>query len=466
MSVLSVFQALLWLGLLLLVGRLVRERVPLFRRIFLPSSILAGVLGLLLGAQVLGRWLPEAPGGIFPEAVVLVWRALPGVLINVVFAALFLGTRIPGPAEVWRRAGPQVAFGQVLAWGQYAAGMLLTLLVLTPFFDVSPLAGALIEITFEGGHGTAAGMAGAFRDLGFPDGADLAMGLATVGVVMGVVIGTALINWGVRSGRLRLAGEPHSRAEVAALEDSAFESEPAPRKGGEPTTDPLAIQIGFVALAIALGWLLLRGLVLIEQATWGGEGGLALLAHVPLFPMAMLGGVILQLVLDRLGHGAAVDRHLMNRISGASLDFIIVAALSTLSLSILGAYLLPFLLLALTGIAWNVFVFVVLAPRMLPEHWFERGIGDFGQSMGVTVTGLLLIRMADPRNRSGALDAFGYKQLLTEPFVGGGLVTAASLPLIARFGGPTFFGAALGLTVFWMLFGIFLFRPKRQKRSP
>jgi glutamate:Na+ symporter, ESS family len=69
-----------------------------------------------------------------------------------------------------------------------------------------------------------------------------------------------------------------------------------------------------------------------------------------------------------------------------------------------------------------------------PEFWFERGIGDLGQSMGVTATGLILMRVADPDNRTPALEAFGYKQLGFEPFLGGGLITATSVPLIAQFG--------------------------------
>jgi glutamate:Na+ symporter, ESS family len=50
---------------------------------------------------------------------------------------------------------------------------------------MNPIAGALIEIGFEGGHGTAAGLAGTFETFGFAEGADLALGLATVGLVAG-----------------------------------------------------------------------------------------------------------------------------------------------------------------------------------------------------------------------------------------------------------------------------------------
>lgn len=94
----------------------------------------------------------------------------------------------------------------------------------------------------------------------------------------------------------------------------------------------------------------------------------------------------------------------------------------------------PILLLAIAGIAWNICAFAFIAPRMSPFYWFERGIGDLGQSMGVTAMGLLLMRMVDPENRSGAFETFAYKQLFFEPIVGGGLFTAAAPPLIAKFG--------------------------------
>lgn len=73
------------------------------------------------------------------------------MFINVVFATLFLGKTVPSVKKIWRMAGPQVIMGQAVSWGQYVIGLLLTLLVLTPFFGMNPLAGALIEISFVGG---------------------------------------------------------------------------------------------------------------------------------------------------------------------------------------------------------------------------------------------------------------------------------------------------------------------------
>lgn len=254
-----------------------------------------------------------------------------------------------------------------------------------------------------------------------------------------------------------MAADPDARERLADLD----EREPATIDASSSSTDPMSVHLGFVAIAIAIGWVALQGLEALEVATWGGEDGLELLVHLPLFPMAMLGGVALQLVLDRTGRARLIDRQLVNRISGTALDVIIVAALATLSLEAIGGNLGPFVVLAVAGIAWNLGAYLLLAPRIVPMHPYERGLGDLGQSMGMTVTGLLLLRMADPGNRSGGMEAFGYKQLLFEPVVGGGLFTAASVPLVAQLGAvPVLLGTSV-LLVFWVVLGVRRFGPER-----
>ena len=469
-SVEEVLGAVMAAALLIVVAAAIRARVEWFRALFLPASLIAGVLALGLGPQVLGRLVGAVGGpaaladGALPASVLDAWSALPGVLISVVFAGLFIGKEIPTPRRIWEIAGPQVALGQSIAWGQYVVGIGLGLLVLSPVFGLDPMAGALIEIGFEGGHGTAAGLAGTFEEFGFAEGADMALALATIGLVSGVVLGTVLVNWAVRTGRIDPEGGSGSeRAEHLRQSsdddlDDLDDREPTD-DAVQTATDPLSIHLGYIAMAIGIGWLLLRGLQWIERATWGGEGGIELLVHVPLFPLAMIGGVLLQLLLDRIPRERRVDRHLVNRISGTALDLIIVAAIGTLSLEAIGGNAGAIAVLAVGGIAWNVGAFLLLAPRIVPAHPYERGLGDFGQSMGMTVTGLLLMRIADPSNRSGGVEAFGYKQLLFEPVVGGGLFTAASIPLIVQFGPVPVLVLTSVLLIFWILFGMWRFGP-------
>ena len=449
--------ALILLGVLLLAGKSMRLATPPLQRLFMPSSVIAGAFGLLLGPEVLGRMMSGIQGasGLFPGYVIDVWTTLPALLINVIFAGLFLGKKLPGMREVWMIAGPQVAFGQTLAWGQYVIGITLALLVLTPFFGAPPMVGALIEIGFQGGHGTAAGLQGTFEKVGFEEATDLALGLATVGVVSGLLFGVWAIQWGTRRGYSNVLDRPSE----ANPQDLLGVADPSDREAaGWLTTrsssiDVLTLSAAFLGVAILLGKVILEALILIESKAFGSE----FMTYVPLFPLAMIGGLILQMVLSRFDRYELLDRGMVIRIQNLALDLLIVSAVATLSLTVLGENLAVFLLLAIAGVTWNVLVFVKLARRMIPEYWFERGIGDTGQSLGMTATGLLLIRMADPDHRSPAMEAFGYKQLLFEPIVGGGLFTAISVPLIFEFGPLPILILALVLMLGFMALGILYF---------
>jgi ESS family glutamate:Na+ symporter len=474
-NLLSVFFAFVLLGILVLLGRAVKQKIKLFQDLYLPESIIAGAIALLLGPGVLGAIAlqlgadPNAyiAGGLFPEPIREVWSQSPGVFINIVFAALFLGETIPNPQEIWRKTAPQVAFGQTLAWGQYVVGLLLTLLVLIPVFKITPIAGALIEIAFEGGHGTAAGMAGTFEKLGFPEGGDLALGLATVGIVSGVIAGTVLADWGRRrhfipAAPVAVEGDAQFQ-EMAETEDRQTRVKRAALLHNL-LIDPLSLNFGFTGLAVVIGWLILQALASLEAATWG-RGDLEIVRAIPLFPMALIGGIVVQLILARLDLDALIMRRFQERIAGVALDVVVITALASISLTVIGANLGVFLILSVAGILWNILAFIYLAPRILPTYWFERGIGDMGQSMGVTATGILLIRMVDPENRSGAFESFAYKQLFFEPIVGGGLFTAAAPALIQRFGAIAILLLSAALLAFWLFFGILNYRSIRTQSA-
>ncbi|MYL69385.1 sodium:glutamate symporter [Halobacillus litoralis] len=454
--------ALLYIGVFLLIGKIIRVKWTLLQNLFLPSSIIGGFIALFLGPQVLGKFMPEDSffsNGIMPESIIEVWSALPGLMINVVFAALFLGAAIPKLKDIWFYAGPQLALGWSVGWGQYVVGITLAVLILVPFFDLPAMSGALIEVAFEGGHGTAAGMASTFEELGFAEAFDLAIGLATIGVLSGVIFGIILINWGVRNKKTKVIEDVEDFSDLRKRGVMEYQNrEPAGKMTLRPESiEPLSFHISIVFIAILLGWLLLQGLIGLESITIGSD----FMSYIPLFPLAMIGGIALQIFFSKKDKYNLVDRRMINRIQGLALDILILTAISTVSLDVIGEYLVPFVILAAAGIAWNLFGFLVLAPRMIPQYWFERGIGDFGQSMGVTATGLLLMRVVDPDNESPAFEAFGYKQLFYEPFLGGGFVTALSVPFIAQFGPWPTLIVAVAMTAIGIFFGLFYFGKKK-----
>lgn len=450
MKVFDVLLAFVVLSALLLLASAIKRRFGWLQRLGLPEALIAGLLGLLVG--------PFSPWAVLPETVYTVWSQTPGVLITLVFASLFLGQRLPSAGVLWQRAASQTCFGLTLGFGQYLVGGLVVLLVLQPLLGTNALLACLIEVGFEGGHGTAAGMGPTFADLGLPSGEALGLAMATVGVLAAVLLGSALVVIG-RS-RAWLCQGNNQQMSAAERQPHALATSPAqaPDNGmtEAATIDQLTLNLALCGAAVGLG-VLLREL-LIALGGFGGPGGIRLLSAVPLFPLAMLGGLLLQLLLQQLNHSTLASPQLQGSIGSLAMDLLIAAAMASLNLPLLEENWLAFAVLATTGLLWNLAAVLLLAPRLFQDHWFERAIADFGQGTGVTATGLLLLRMADPRGSSRVMEAFSFKQLLFEPFLGGGLVTALAPIALAAWGLQRWTAAALALTVASALLGLAIAR--------
>ncbi|MGL6134184.1 MAG: sodium/glutamate symporter, partial [Prochlorococcaceae cyanobacterium] len=281
MKLFDVLIAFVALSLLLLFATALRQRWGLLRGLGLPEALVAGLLGLAIG--------PFSPLRLFPESVYTVWSQTPGVLINVVFASLFIGQTLPSRRVLWQRAASQTAFGMVLGFGQYFVGGLVVLLVLRPLLGTNPLMACLIEVGFEGGHGTAAGMGSAFSRLGLESGEALGLAMATFGVLAGVLVGSALVVIGRR--RQWLLQEPPQ-----AMTRSAARPEVAAAASHSATIDGLTLNLALIGGAIGLGVLLRQALVSLAGAL-GGEESAQLFSALPLFPLAMVGGLLVQQLL-------------------------------------------------------------------------------------------------------------------------------------------------------------------------
>jgi ESS family glutamate:Na+ symporter len=182
----------------------------------------------------------------------------------------------------------------------------------------------------------------------------------------------------------------------------------------------------------------------------------------PLFPLCMIGGSLIQLVSQKLRVNRLIDHGQMQRLSGASLDFLIVSAVATIKLSVVLENWMPLLILSVAGLAWGVFMVVFVAPRLLPNAWFECAIAEFGQALGVTATGLMLLRTVDPENKTPAATNFGYKQLFHEPFLGGGICTALALTLVFTIGWMKVLLLSALMFVIWTVISVTLILRRRQ----
>ena len=428
------------LSVLLVVGKALRVRLSFLQRLYLPSSVIGGILGLAV-LTVLG---PRAP-----SEVVDGMRTIPGFMINVIFATIFLGAAVPKVKDVIRLALPQLVLGQILAWGQYVVGLGLAGFVFVKLFGVPAMFGNLLEIGFEGGHGTVGGMAESFTAYGWEEGIALGYTVATVGMIVGIVFGMAIVQWALRRGYVKEvrtfeSRTPHERRGIHVAEER-------PSAGLQTvccdSIDSLAWHVAIIGVACLIGWGL-RQLIPVKG--------------FPLFPLCMIGGVLLELVAKRLKIDLLVDRVQMERLSGAALDFLVVSAVATIQLKVVAANWQPLVILLAAGTAWSVWAVLFVSPRIFRDAWVERGIAEFGQASGVTATGLMLLRTVDPENRTPAAMSFGYKQLLHEPFMGGGIWTALALTLVFKFGWQPVFWFSCAMLLVWGVVAFVLARSNRR----
>lgn len=436
--------------LLLIIGKFLRVKLIFLQKMFIPSSIIGGILGLII---------LQSMGELIPSDFTAGWGKLPGFLINIVFASLFLGIKIPKISKIWQHAGSQLVYGQIVAWGQYVVGVGLSLFVLIHMFDIPKYLGVIVPVGFEGGHGTAGGLKDVFKGLGWSDGGDFALASATAGIVGAVIFGMILVNWAVRNKHTK------SLKSIGKLKGDSingiYNENERPVAGFQTVNpgsiDSLAFHLGLIGLAILIGYGIKQIL---------GLTGNDVLQKFPLFPLSMIGGVILQLILTKFSKKNLIDHNLMQRLSGTALDFLVIAAIALISLPVILKGLVPFLIIVSGGILWNIFCVMFLAKRMLPGSWFERSIAEMGQSMGVTATGLLLLRVVDPKNETEAMSAFGYKQLLHEPFMGGGLWTSFAVIFAIEKGPLPVFYISVSAIIIWIIIWSIFFRKSIQRKQP
>jgi len=507
---------------LLLLGFVLRAKVKILQRYFIPASVAGGIVGLVaitalspfrlsvgqqhesaLNGQAIGAPLRqqfEAQGVRLSEGAACAveaanaWRVTdgsrsyavvkskkrievyelrtgwngqliarqlrswPGWLIAVVFAGLLLERSAKPFRQGLRLAARQGIVVWIIIVGEIAIGLLATWLVNPTDETGQPVPasfGQLIEVGFAGGHGTAAAMGNVYEEsLGFDQGRDLGFLFATAGLVFGVISGIVYVNLAVRRRWTR-----DSDAKVQLLSGLEARRDPQPVAFGRvrpEVIDPLVFQSLIVAVAFMAG----IGLqfAIMKTIPWlamiGGANDQArdqivkYAGNMPLFMFTLFGGLMVREAMHHLKIGDLMDPPSQHRITGAAMEFLIVAAISAMKIHVLVAFGAPVALLLVLGFAWTGFCLLFVARRLLPKaYWFELGILNYGMSTGTTAQGMMLLRIIDKDLESGAAEDYALAAPLSAPFIGGGVLTLVALPSLLEHVSAGWVGVALCVCV-------------------
>ena len=441
-SLLISFLGLSIIFFLLIFGRKFKLAVQL-ERFGLPIAVISGILGISIG--------PFGAIHFLPKETINVWSNFPTPLLSLVFATLMMGRPIPNVNGLVRPIVNQFLLALSLGFGQFFVGGIVVKYLLSPSMDTNPLMGCLIEVGFEGGHGAASIIGKSFSRLGFSDGLDLALAMATMGLLSSSLLGSVFIFLG------RTLGLSDTEEIVEKKENLSSTT----KIGIFADLRILLINLGFAGLAISFGVLLLKFLKYISN--FFGEFSKEIIFSLPVFPLILIGSLLIRYILEKSKNTDFISNILQREIGILSTDLLIFTAMASLDIATVFENWILILLLTIFGLLWNLVCISYFAYFIFDDYWFEKSLIEFGNSTGVVASGLLLLRLADPKNISKTLPIFTSKQLFAQLILSGGFFTVIA-PLVISKIGLDYWTEICALITFLIIFIAFIYNNKFSTR--
>ncbi|MGD9632501.1 MAG: sodium/glutamate symporter [Pirellulales bacterium] len=395
------------IAVLIVAAHLLRARLPWASRYLVPTSMIAGVLGLLGGPDLLG-FLPFSQLDAESGGALRISQ-YPGVLVTFVFATLLLGHRPAHNRTRLANPGVRVSllYNTAGEFGQWGLAILFGALVLAVVFPGLPENFAvMLPAGFAGGHGTAAIFGPPFQTQGWQEALSVGFAFATLGLMASIFGGMLIINFAVRRGWTQFIGRD---ADIESDKSPPFLEGEEQFSIGTATVNPVALDP--LAWHVALLGLVYGATRLIDYGTHKAMPGEY---WIPQFAVAMLLGAALQYLLDCVGLGVYVDRNTMRRLGSMCADALVVCGIASIKLSVVWQYATPMAIMAAFGLVYSV-AYLYVGRWIFPKNWFEQSIFTYGWMTGVVGFAVALLRVVDPRLKSDTLEEFGVAYMVLGP---------------------------------------------------
>lgn len=400
---LSFLMDFAYMSLLLFVAQFLRAKVKLLQNLYIPSALLAGVMGLLLGPQFL---------------CIIPWSGKIGsyayMLICVMFGGMFLGKKEKIQVKkIFSDVGDTFCINMAAEFICFGSALLIGgALILLVFPNVFPEISLLLPSGFCGGHGYASTIGAALNTLLDREDCEvIGQTFATIGMLIGILGGVALINVATRKGYTRLIKTVSNLPEECKTGVVPFESQTSMgRETINPMSmDPLAFHLSIMLIATLAGYKFYDWYKLYLPTV-----------ELPVMCLTMIFGVIIQQILNYTPFKDSIDPHVESRLGSMLTDYLVGFGVASISVTVVVEFLGPIILLCLLGIAVPLLFVFVIGEKLFRNFWFERSIFIFGWITGVVAIGVTLLRIVDPENKSGTLSDFGYAysfQSIIEVFI-------------------------------------------------
>lgn len=400
-----------WLGALMLAGFFIRHKVSFFQRYLIPANLLAGMLGLIIGMNGFG-WIDLTSERL-------------GIYVYHLLALLFIGLSLRATRK--KIGLSSIKTGMIFIITYLIQGAIGLLIAFALIFTVQPELfagiGMLPPLAFGMNPGIAYTIGQNWEIYGFENGGIVGLTFAAAGFLAAYTTGVYFVKRSIQRGKAELIQpDPDTHLHVTETEQGL--------SAGRITTSPgvlesLSLHIGLIGGTYLLTYLfLIGGESLLTLAGASSEASTLWSFHFIFAAVLALG---VRKVIDLTGTSTYVDDTTMTRISNFFMDLMITASVAAISLTVIGAYWLPLLLISLSVIIATWWTLEKLINSLFPDFAVERFAAIYGNMTGTLQSGLLLLRILDEKMESPVSYNLVY---------GSGLALVLGFPLLLLINAP------------------------------
>ena len=450
----------IFLSLFLIIAIILKRKIKFLQRFFIPTSIIGGFIGLILGAEVLS-WIQLDAARLGT----MIYH-----LMAIGFISVALKERTSVPAS-HRRDNVNTGLAIISSYlTQGILGFAITLSLAYTFLPkLFPPFGLLLPLGFAQGPGQAFSIGTSWEELGLANGGNIGLAIATIGFLWAIFFGIPLLNVLVRK---KKAWGLEDREKVIKLKEKDQGEKHTENIPKRMFIDSLTVQVVLIGVVYLITYFTLRGVSIaleplgeyghiVAQLLWGFH-----------FVVATIFAILVRIILNALKkknwlHIKYPDNYILQRISAGSFDFMIVAAIAALSISTFRENWIPLVIVTSVGGIFTIVYTVYLCRRIYTNYIIEHIVGLYGQFTGTITTGMALLREIDPDSESNVPENL---------VLGGAVALPLGVPLMFVLGfavtgytagKPLFYFYSLGIFIVYLgaILTFLLIRSRRRKKS-
>lgn len=438
----------------LLMGNILRRKVPFLRKSLIPSALLGGALLLCLKA------VPGMDNIVNKQAMeIITYHAL-----GLGFVALALkNNKIESKSSAMTviETGTLTASTYLI---QAIVGLAATILMFHFGKTIFYASGLLLPMGYGQGPGQALNFGTIYtgqanlQGIDFA-GADFGLSIAAIGFIVGCVVGVVYLNVLRKKGIITV--QEMEERQTNTLDDYQSEDEIPDTE----SIDKLSIQICLVLMVYFFVYLFINSIQKMDLGDFGTNTLKPMLWGFN-FLFGTLFGVIVKWLMNKFRKVKLMSReyannYLLNRISGFCFDVMIVAGTAAISFKNLRDFVLPLTIVCVLGAIATFWYLRKASQHLYPTYQNEGFLSMFGMLTGTASNGMILLREIDPKFETPAAN-----NLVLQTFPA--IILGFPIMLILGYAPQSFKASVITLIVVTVLFIImagFIFRKKIFKKK-